>query len=286
MTSGIFGVFWRIDWCFASAKMGFMKFPRVGFRILPRLALLLPLPLLAQSPASTNQLLSGDDLLRVVMTNAFNPEKTFSGVAMVHMDDDAMPMDIQLGISAQDGDVRVYLDKTKVQGDPIFVQAAKMNLREGLAHVVTLFKKDDPGRYIIFPDRRMFKHTDESLSFQKPVDLGEPFHLESVVNGVEPVDNHICRKIEVRCVTKTSSRIAATIWRATDLDDAPLKGVLDISQSIKIRFLNIRTTRLNTNLFEVPQGYAEFQGSYYAPQFIKPQPLKPKTGPETNIISK
>lgn len=229
------------------------------------------LPLMAQSPiASTNQLLSGDELLRVVLTNAFDEQKSFSGVAQVHLDDKDMPMDIELGIAAQDGDVRVYLDKAKVKGDPIFVGAAKMNLREGLAHVVTLFKKGDPGRYTIFPDRRMFKHTDESLSFQPPIDLGEPFWFESMEAGTETVGYHVCRKIEVRLITKKSSRVAATIWRAKDLDDAPLKGVLDISRSIEVDFQQVKTTRLNTNLFQVPPGFIEFKGSYYAPQFIKP----------------
>jgi hypothetical protein len=179
-------------------------------------------------------------------------------------------MDIELGVAAQDGDVRFYLDKTKVKGDPIFVEAAKMNLREGLAHVVTLFKKGDPNRYTIFPDRRMFKHTDEPLSMFPPIDMGEPFHFEIAEAGTETVDTHVCHKVQVRGVTKKSSQVMATIWKAQDLDDAPIKAVLDISKNITVHLRQVRTARLSTNLFEVPASYREFKGSYYMPEFVAP----------------
>src|SRR5581483_896417 len=129
----------------------------------------------AQSSSGTNYLFSGDDLLRVVLTNAFDASKSFSGLAKIKMENPEMPIDVDLGVCAQNGDIRFYLDKTKVQGDPIFVEAAKMNLQEGLAHVVTLFKKGDSARYTIFPDRKMFKHTNEGLSLLPAVDFGEPF---------------------------------------------------------------------------------------------------------------
>jgi hypothetical protein len=113
-------------------------------------------------------------------------------------------------------------------------------------------RKGDTTRYTLYPDRRTYHTNDLSTLVPWPA-MTDMVTLKLVPAGEETVAGHFCRKMEWQFSTEKESNTLVTLWRAKDLDDFPVK--LQLAKDMIIVFKEVKFTKLDTSLFEVPAGY-------------------------------
>jgi len=205
--------------------------------------------------AETYTNLNSEILLKAVLTNVWDYSRSFSGVATVTFSDDP-PQVLNIGICSQDGNLRVYVDRggTTSGAFPSELAAAIVaeRKREGENRYFVLFLQGDPNRYQVFPDRRGYR-TNAFLSLLPVMEWTNPVSIQQVSAGEEPIGGHPCRKIDWRMTIDHESDVFASVWRARDLGDFPMR--LKVNNALDITFTQPKFGKLDSAIFEVPAGY-------------------------------
>lgn len=205
--------------------------------------------------AETYTNLTSEKLVNAVISSIWDYSRPFSGAATVTLSDDP-PLTVNVSISSQNGDVRLYVDRGETVGLPVPPDlAAKIvaeRKREGENRYFILFLKDDPIRYKVFPDRRAYR-TNDLLTLIPFMRWTNPVTIQQVPAGEESVSGRPCHKIEWRMTIENETDVFATVWRASDLGDFPMR--LKINNAFDITFTQTKFEKLDHSLFEVPAGY-------------------------------
>jgi hypothetical protein len=193
--------------------------------------------------------------LNCILTNSFDLARPFSGASEVTLSD-GPPITLNVGISAQDGCFRIYVDMGDAAGGllppALEKQMVAERKRAGLNRLIVLMRKGSTTRYTLYPDRHTYHTNDLSTLVFLPV-MTNMITLKLEPAGEETVAGHFCRKMEWQFNTGNESGTLVTLWQAKDLDDFPIR--LQLAKEMSITFKEVKFTKLDPALFEVPAGY-------------------------------
>jgi hypothetical protein len=188
------------------------------------------------------------------VTNLFS--RPFTATADLEMRNGDAATTIAMGLCADDGKVRTYFDLANVQGSFFDAKALAVMKQIGQDRWVSIDRPDENKTIEIYPGRRAYieKPLDEN-PFHDSTDA-EPEPVKTLL-GHETIEGHPCDKYSLTFGTNLD--ISATVWEAADLEAFPIRiefGKDDIH--MKIQYHNIKLGEQDTNLFEVPKGYTQY----------------------------
>jgi hypothetical protein len=183
----------------------------------------------------------------------------FTAAATVTVKDSAgtqillTPMDFTL----LDGKVRVQIDLSQMKSKEMSPAAANSLMQMGLSRVVSVIRPDKQTGYVIYPDRKAyanmpFSKEDVQAAARTP-------KIQKTVLGKETVDGHPCVKTKVVITADNAAPVEAVTWNATDLKEFPIQvQTTERGNTSFVLFRQIKFTRADPKLFEVPAGFAAF----------------------------
>ncbi|MEY4388120.1 MAG: hypothetical protein RLY20_3403 [Verrucomicrobiota bacterium] len=214
--------------------------------------LILALPFIGTAQIRTNA--SAESSAPDFLTNIFEPGRPMSCVAELSVNTEARPLMFQIGVCYQDGNYRFYhdLDVTlkNAGGDAESIRRyLTQRFRGQMNRTILLYRKGDPARYVIYPDRLMY-HTNQPISFSLAREEADQSSVNLVPMRDEFVGGELCSKVELHFSNDQNSEIRLYLWRSKDDERRPVQ--LTMGDKLTVRFMNLKFEKLDSKLFEVP----------------------------------
>jgi hypothetical protein len=195
------------------------------------------------------------------MAKFFGDNTTFS--ASVEMDmkggslADSMKMPGKLAVA--DGKSRFEMDVTQIKSSSMSESAQAQMKSMGMDKMVMISRPDSKVSYLIYPNLQA--HAETSMPENEAAEKASKFKIETTELGKETVDGHPCVKVKAVVTDDKGVKTDATLWKATDLKDFPVK--LEKTESatlVTMLFKDVKFAKPDAKMFEPPADSTKYAG--------------------------
>jgi len=128
----------------------------------------------------------------------------------------------------------------------------------GLLHTIMLICPDKEAAsgahsYLIYPDLRAYLSRTNTTYY----DVANLPKTEKIYISRETIKGHPCVKYKEIMTLPNGNKVESIVWRATDLNDFPIKTVR--GATFTIMFKNISLSKPPADLFELPVGFNRYE---------------------------
>ena len=203
------------------------------------------------------QILGGSQAgLNAAMFQLFGEVTAFSARTEVVMLDARQKesMSTTMDFALLDGNMRIELEMSKMKSKDLPAETLAQFKSLGMDRMITVIRPARREALLIYPTLQAYilmpMAPEEAANYQKG------FKVEKTKAGKETIDGHPCVKNKVIVKDHAGEKQDAVTWNAADLKDFPVK--MQINQkdaTVVMTHKNIRLTKPDAKLFEVPSGF-------------------------------
>jgi hypothetical protein len=186
----------------------------------------------------------------------FGENKGFSATMELHStrtSGDDMKMTGKIALL--DGNSRVEMDMSNMQGGRVSQQVAERMKQLGMSKMVIILRHDKQLSYMIYPEVQAYMERTSSHASATVAD----FKSEVTKLGAETIDGHDCIKNKVVVTGPDGATHESTVWNATDLKQFPIK-IQNSDRGIDMVMLykEVKLERPDAALFDPPADFKKY----------------------------
>ena len=155
----------------------------------------------------------------------------------------------------RDGNSRVEMDMSSMQGGRMSPQAAARMKQMGMSKMVIISRRDKQVSYMIYPEMQAYME-------RATPNTGAPaaeYKSEVTKLGNETVDGHACVKNKVVTTGSDGATHEYTVWNATDLKQFPIKiQMSEHGMGMVMLYKDIKLDRPDAAQFDPPADFKKY----------------------------
>jgi len=152
------------------------------------------------------------------------------------------------------GKARFETDLTQMKGGGIPADAVTQMKAMGMDKMVIVSRPDKKLTYMVYPSLKSHLETPAAG------DTLSEFKMETTDLGNETLDGHACVKQKAVVTDAEGKKHEATVWKAADLKDLPIKIIQNEQNTlITMTLKNVSLSKPEASLFEVPAESAKYE---------------------------
>ncbi len=165
--------------------------------------------------------------------------------------------EVETQYAVLDGNMRTETDMTRMKGGAMPPEAVAQMKQMGMDRTVVIHRSAENKTYMIYPGLKSYC----VISAAKADGAGDakPPKIERAEVGKETVEGHPCVKYKLTMTMDNGRKMNMFVWQAADLNQFPIKTEATHDQTtITTVFRDIKMTRPDASLFQVPAGFKEY----------------------------
>ena len=160
-------------------------------------------------------------------------------------------------IAVADGKSRFDMDVTQIKGGGIAESVLAQMKSMGMDKVVMLSRPDMKANYQVYPNVQAYMEA--AMPENEAAEKASNFKIETTDAGKETVDGHPCVKTKAVVTDAKGVKSEATLWKATDLKNFPVKlEKTDSGTLITMLFKDVKLAKPDAKLFEPPADSTKY----------------------------
>jgi hypothetical protein len=189
------------------------------------------------------------------LTKLFEQHPAFTAVLTLQTKDPQTggTLTIPGQIAFDAGKARFEMDLTKMQGGRITPEAGSQMKAMGMDKMIMISRPDKQVAYMVYPGLKGYVESELQNS-----DAASPddYKLDFTELGKETVDGRRTVKNRAVLTDKQGTQHTATVWKATELKNFPVKiEHTEGGQSVILRFSDIKLAKPEPLSFDPPAGF-------------------------------
>jgi len=167
----------------------------------------------------------------------------------------AGPHSMEMKYAVRDGQVRIDIDMSKMQGGRMPPERMEQMKKMGMDKVTTIVHPGkDTTTYMVYPGMQSY------VEMHPPGgEASAPPKISKHKIGHETIDGHPCDKYTVTITGASGKSREMTSWEASDMGNFPIQNqVTERNMVTTINFKDISRAKPAASLFDVPQGYTKY----------------------------
>ena len=201
----------------------------------------------------------GGARFETAMARIFGSNTAFSAALEVETKDSktAEPIFVPAKLSFLGGKSRLTVDLSQTKGTRLAPGAAAQLKTMGLAEMVVISRPDKSASLLIYPGLQGY--VEQPRSEKEPTLAPSQIKLSFTELGKETVDGHACAKQKAVVSFGEGTPYEATVWKAVDLKDFPVKVELTGEKNpATITFKNVEFAKPSADAFEAPKDFTRY----------------------------
>ena len=156
-------------------------------------------------------------------------------------------------LSVDHGKARFETDLAEMKGGGMPPGAAAQMKAMGMDKMVIISRPDQKLTYLVYPGLKSY------VANPADADTTDELKMETTDLGKETFQGHACVKLKAVVTDKEGKKHEATVWKAADLKDLPVKIVqIEENVTITMTLKNVSLGQPEAKLFEAPSEGTKF----------------------------
>jgi hypothetical protein len=198
--------------------------------------------------------------MNAAMLRLFEGHKGFQAKAEVKVTDadkkEVLKSPLEMALF--ENKTRFAIDLSQATGSSMSPETLQMLKSAGMGEMVSIARPDLKQVLMIYPVNKSIVRM--PMSDKNVKAAVSDVKITKTAVGKETIDGHACVKHQVKVTDAEGNVTEATTWNAADLKDFPVqiegkeKGMTTL-----LHFKEVRFTKPDASLFELPTGYKEYK---------------------------
>jgi hypothetical protein len=187
----------------------------------------------------------------------FGDHKTFSATADTLIEGGGDTITMPMELSMLDNNMRVDVDVTKMKSKQMPEGGGEMMKSMGMDRIITISQIGKKSTLLIIPGLKSL--VDSPMTEDETASLDGETKAATTELGKETINGHPCTKYKVIITDSKGQKRDATVWKATDLKDFPMKMQMpEKDKLVTLTFTDVKLQKPDAKLFDAPEGYTKY----------------------------